>query len=64
MKHLTFLDYTILEATGKNIESKLSEKNKEIQSLKEEVLSMKESQKEIMALLKDPVKLLEVLKEN
>ena len=61
MKHLTFLDYTILEATGKNIESKLSEKNKEIQSLKEEVLSMKESQKEIMALLKDPVKLLEVL---
>ena len=30
MKYLTFLDYTTLEAIGKNIESKLSEKEKEI----------------------------------
>jgi len=64
MKYLTFLDYTTLEATGKNIESKLTEKDKEIQSLKEQMASMQDSHKEIMALLKDPAKLLEVLKEN
>jgi integrase len=35
MKYLTFLDYTTLEATGKNVESKLSEKEKEIQLLRQ-----------------------------
>jgi integrase len=35
MKYLTFLDYTTLETTGKNIESKLSEKEKEIQLLRQ-----------------------------
>jgi hypothetical protein len=35
MKYLTFLDYSILEATGKNIESKLSEKEQEIQMLRQ-----------------------------
>ena len=35
MKYLTFLDYTTLEATGKNIETKLSEKEKEIQLLRQ-----------------------------
>jgi len=35
MKYLTFLDYTTLEVTGKNIESKLSEKEKEIQLLRQ-----------------------------
>jgi hypothetical protein len=30
MKYLTFLDYTTLEMRGKNIESKLSEKDKQI----------------------------------
>jgi hypothetical protein len=35
MKYLTFLDYTTLEATGKNIEAKLSEKDKQIHTLKE-----------------------------
>jgi integrase len=33
MKYLTFLDYTTLEATGKNIELKLSEKDKQIEVL-------------------------------
>ena len=33
MKYLTFLDYTTLEATGKNIELKLSEKDKQIEEL-------------------------------
>jgi hypothetical protein len=35
MKYLTFLDYTTLEATGKNIEAKLTEKEREIQSLRQ-----------------------------
>ena len=35
MKYLTFLDYTTLEATGKNIEAKLSEKEKEIEMLRQ-----------------------------
>ena len=35
MKYLTFLDYTTLEATGKNIEAKLSEREKEIQLLRQ-----------------------------
>jgi integrase len=35
MKYLTFLDYPTLEATGKNIEAKLSEKEKEIQLLRQ-----------------------------
>jgi integrase len=35
MRYLTFLDYTTLEATGKNIEAKLSEKEKEIHLLRQ-----------------------------
>jgi hypothetical protein len=35
MKYLTFLDYSTLEATGKNIEAKLSEKENEIQLLRQ-----------------------------
>jgi integrase len=49
MKYLTFLDYTTLEATGKNIEAKISEKENEIQLLRQrdqikdqELQSMKE----------------------
>jgi len=34
MKYLTFLDYTTLEATGKNIEAKLEEKDDEMQAMK------------------------------
>jgi hypothetical protein len=35
MKYLPFLDYTTLEARGKNIETKLSEKDREIAGLKQ-----------------------------
>jgi integrase len=35
MKYLTFLDYTTLEATGKNIEAQIYEKEKEIQLLRQ-----------------------------
>jgi integrase len=34
MKYVTFLDYTMLESTGKNIEAKLSEKDKEIEEIR------------------------------
>jgi integrase len=64
MKYLTFLDYTTLEATGKNIEAKLSEKDKEVQVLKEQVSSMQSAQEEILELLKDPDKLLAALKRD
>ena len=58
MKYLTFLDYTTLEATGRNIEAKLSEKEKEIQILRqrdqmkdEEMQAMKEQIQMIMSNL-------------
>jgi hypothetical protein len=35
MKYLTFLDFSTLETTGKNIEARLQEKDKEIQHLKQ-----------------------------
>lgn len=35
MKYHTILDYSILETAGKNIESKLSEKELEIQMLRQ-----------------------------
>ena len=35
MKYLTFLDYSVLETTGKNIEAKLNEKEMEIQLLRQ-----------------------------
>ena len=35
MPYLTFLDYTTLESTGKNIEAKLEEKDRELAYLRE-----------------------------
>ncbi len=46
------------------VKAKLTEKDEEIKYMKEQIASMQDSHKEIMALLKDPVKLLQVLKEN
>jgi integrase len=40
MKYLTFLDYTTLDAAGKSIEAKLSEKDQEIQAMKEKMSEM------------------------
>ena len=58
MKYLTFLDYSTLEITGKNIEAKLEEKDVEIQMLKEqerkkdlEMNAIKEQVKIIMSSL-------------
>lgn len=58
MNYLTFLDYTTLEATGKSIEAKISEKENEIQLLRQrdqikdkEMKEMKEQIETIMSSL-------------
>jgi hypothetical protein len=55
MKYLTFLDYTTLEATGKNIEAKLSEKDREIAGIKEkydtDIASLKEEMRFMRQIL-------------
>jgi integrase len=42
MKYLTFLDYSTLETTGKNIEAQLSEQQKENQALKKRLDDLEE----------------------
>jgi hypothetical protein len=46
------------------IKAKMQEKDEEIQNMKGQMLLMQQAQKEILDLLKDPAKLLEVLKDN
>jgi integrase len=41
MRYLTFLDYSALELQGKNIESKLDEKDREIENIKSELTRLK-----------------------
>ena len=70
MKYLTFLDYSTFEATGKNIEAKLEEKDKEIQILRErdqkrdmEITAMKEQLSEVFSIMKHNPKLTQVKPE-
>ena len=51
------------DAYSETIEGK-DQKDNEIQRLKEQMISMQDSQKEILDLLKDPSKLIQILKEN
>ncbi|CAN5160709.1 hypothetical protein BH18THE2_BH18THE2_23310 [soil metagenome] len=51
------------DAYNEAVEEK-QDKDKEVQNLKEQMLSMQEAQKDILDLLKDPAKLFEILKEN
>ncbi|MGB6533808.1 MAG: site-specific integrase [Candidatus Nitrosopolaris sp.] len=64
VKYLTFLDYTTLEATGKNIEANLQEKDREIAGLKEkydtDIALLKEAMLDMQQLLKNPEKLAEI----
>ena len=64
MKYLTFLDYTTLEATGKNIEAKISEKDSEMQAMKikydTDIHMLKEAIVDMQQLLKNPEKLAEI----
>jgi hypothetical protein len=73
MKYLTFLDFTILETTGKNIEAKLTEKDTQMQAMKEkyehemydmreEITAVQQSQNELLDMLKEPGKFLGILK--
>lgn len=71
MKYLTFLDYTTLEARGKGIESKLREKDRELQDIKEkyesEIQSIREetNQKfnQIMAMIQQNPQLAQIKPE-
>ena len=47
MKYLTFLDYSVLETTGKNIEAKLNEKEMEIQYLRQRDLKHETEMKHV-----------------
>ncbi|MGA9152815.1 MAG: zinc ribbon domain-containing protein [Candidatus Nitrosopolaris sp.] len=51
------------DAYSETIEEK-EQKDHEIQNLKHQMMSMQESQKEILDLLKDPLKLMKVLKDS
>jgi integrase len=60
MKYLTFLDYTTLELTGKNIEAKLSEKVREIELLRQRdstntdaIASLSDKMQELMAKVQE-----------
>jgi integrase len=51
-------------STMKTVEMQLAMKDKEAQDLKDQVASLQESQKEILALLQDPAKLLKIAEDN
>jgi integrase len=64
MKYLTFLDYSTLETTGKNIEAKLSEKEREIQLLRQRdsmntdaIASLSDKMQELMLKVQELEKL-------
>ena len=40
MKFLTFLDYSVIESTGKDIQNQLSDKDREIQTLKYQMANL------------------------
>ena len=64
MKYLTFLDYSTLETTGRNIEAKLNEKDKQIQILStkydEDIKILKDAVEDMQQLLKNPQKLVDI----
>lgn len=64
MKYLTFLDYGTLEATGKNIETKLEEKDKEMQFLKNhydgEINKMREDMDLILSMIRQNPQLAQI----
>jgi len=62
MKHLTFLDYDVLEARGRSIEANLVEKASEIQALKEEMMRNKEQMAKMEESQLKITEMLEVMK--
>jgi hypothetical protein len=70
MRYLTFLDYTSLENTGKNIEAKLEEKDKEIDYLRQrdlkhetEMVDMRQTLNKIVSLIQENPKLAKIKTE-
>jgi integrase len=71
MKYLTFLDYTTLEATGKNIETRLQEKDSEMHAMKtkyeQDMKAMREEMNQqfsqIMSMIQQNPKLAQVKSE-
>ena len=70
MKYLTFLDYQSLETTGKNIEAKLTEKDLEIQYLRQrdlkhetDMVQMQNQLDKILSIVQANPKLANVKKE-
>ena len=53
MKHLTFLDFTVLEARGRSIEANLLEKDHELQALKEQMDKMQQGFKSYDEIMKE-----------
>ena len=64
MKHLTFLDYSTLEATGKNIEAKLSEKDQEIKLLRQRDAMNTDAISTLSNQLEQVFKEIEILKQK
>ena len=72
MKYLTFLDYTAVEARGKSIEAKLSEKDIEMRAVKEkyeqDLQTMREETNQrfnqIMSMIQHNPKLAQVKPES
>jgi hypothetical protein len=64
MKYLTFLDYSGLELTGKSIEAKLTEKEREIEMLRQRdstntdaIASLSDKMQELMVKVQELEKL-------
>lgn len=53
MKFLTFLDYSVIESTGKDIQNQLSDKDREIQTLKDQMANLTTALYEAGILKKD-----------
>ncbi len=53
MKFLTFLDYSVIESTGKGIQNQLSDKDREIQTLKDQMANLTTALYEAGILKKD-----------
>jgi len=60
MKYLTFLDYTILEATGNNIDAKLEQKDQEMEAMKQQIKTLQEQQAWTTELVRRSGNLIEI----
>jgi hypothetical protein len=53
MKHLTYLDFSLLEKHGRSIELKMQEKDQQIEQLNKQMAAMEEDHRNIMELFQD-----------